>query len=56
MENSREDIKNGLLKKINESVTAIDYGSSGIAHEWVTVFGKFLSALEIEANLSKMEK
>lgn len=52
MENLREDIKEGLLKKISEFV---EKDSHTTAHEWVVIFGKFLTALDIEANIPKKE-
>ena len=53
MENSREDIKNALLKKISEAVE--EEKNYTVAHEWVVVFGKFLSALDIEYSTKEKE-
>jgi len=53
MENSREDIKNKLLKKIDGF---IDKDSYGVAELWVNIFSNFLTALAIEANIPKKEK
>ena len=52
MENIVENIKEGLLKKISECV---EKDSHTIAHEWVVVFGKFLSALDIESSTKEKE-
>ena len=53
MEKSREDIKNALLKKISEAVE--EEKNYTVAHEWVVVFGKFLSALDIESSTKEKE-
>jgi len=48
MKKSRKDIKNALLKKISGAIE--EEKNYTVAHEWVVIFGKFLSALDIEAN------
>lgn len=53
MEKSREDIKNGLLKKISGAVE--EEKNYTVAHEWVVIFGKFLTALDIESNTKEKE-